>query len=257
LRRWLDAALAGPVALQSQVFSAGGSTTVMGIKEREFRPLSDNLSLEELVSKANFYRRQEGRIDLSFVRKLVLDRYASVGRTSIDPVVFFRLQLVMFFEGIRSERQLMEIASDRLSVRWHLGYDLHEPLSDHSSLTRIRERYGLEILKGFFEKIVEMCVEVGLVGREEVFFDSTKVKANAEIDSLASRFLVETHLSGLFERSWISEEGSEVEPPSTELDTLPTSEDEALIAANAGNCKTCQLRSRDPLWPLSPSVAPS
>jgi transposase len=169
LRRWLDAALAGPVALQSQVFSAGGSTTVMGIKEREFRPLSDNLSLEELVSKANFYRRQEGWIDLSFVRKLVLDRYASVGRTSIDPVVFFRLQLVMFFEGIRSERQLMEIASDHLSVRWYIGYDLHEPLSNHSSLTRIRERYGLEILKGFVEKIVEMCVEVGLVGREEVF----------------------------------------------------------------------------------------
>jgi transposase len=206
---------------------------VMGIKEREFRPLPDNLSLEELVPKDNSYRRLEGRIDLSFVRELVLDRYATVGRTSIDPVVFFRLQLVMFFEGIRSERQLMEIASDRLSVRWYLGYDLHEPLPDHSSLTRIRERYGLEIFRGFFEKIVEMCFEAGLVRGEELFFDSTKVEANADIDSLASRFLVETHLSGLFEGSSILEEGSEVEPPaSTDLDTLPTSEDEALIAAN-------------------------
>ncbi|HVI79257.1 MAG TPA: IS1182 family transposase [Candidatus Acidoferrum sp.] len=204
----------------------------MGIKEREFRPLPDNLSLEELVPKDNFYRRLEGRIDLSFVRELVVDRYATVGRTSIDPVVFFRLQLVMFFEGIRSERQLMEIASDRLSVRWYLGYDLHEPLPDHSSLTRIRERYGLEIFKGFFEKIVQMCFEAGLVRGEELFFDSTKVKANADIDSLASRFLVETHLSGLFERSSISE-GSEIEPPSTDLDTLPTSADETLIVANA------------------------
>ena len=49
----------------------------------------------------------------------------------------------MFFEGIRSERPLMEVAADRLSIRWYLGYDLHEPLPDHSSLTRIRERYGL------------------------------------------------------------------------------------------------------------------
>jgi hypothetical protein len=155
LRRWLDAALAGPVALQSQVFSAGGSTTVMGIKEREFRPLSDNLSLEELVSKANFYRRQEGWIDLSFVRKLVLDRYASVGRTSIDPVVFFRLQLVMFFEGIRSERQLIATASLNLAHRWYLGYALDENLTDHSSLTRIRQRLCVDVFSRFFEKIVD------------------------------------------------------------------------------------------------------
>ena len=207
---------------------------MMGIKEREFRPLPDNLSLEELVPKDNFYRRLEGRIDLSFVRELVVDRYATIGRTSIDPVVFFRLQLVMFLEGIRSERQLMEVAADRLSVRWYLGYDLNEPLPDHSSLTRIRERYGLEIFRGFFEKIVEECFEAGLVWGEELFFDSTKVKADADIDSLASRFLVETHLSRLFEKSTIPE-GSEVEPPATtDLDTLPTTADETLKTANAG-----------------------
>ena len=207
---------------------------MMGIKEREFRPLPDNLSLEKLVPKDNFYRRLEGRIDLSFVRELVVDCYAAVGRTSIDPVVFFRLQLVMFFEDIRSERQLMEIASDRLSVRWYLGYDLHEPLPDHSSLTRIRERYGLEIFRGFFEKIVQMCFEAGLVRGEELFFDSTKVKANADIDSFASRFLVETHLSGLFEESSTPEANASEPSAGTEPYTPPTSEDEALIAANAG-----------------------
>src|SRR3954447_26037190 len=235
MRWWLDAALAGPVALQSQGFSAaGGSTTVMGIKEREFRPLPDYLSLEELVPMDNFYRRLEQRLDLSFVRELVADRYTTVGRHSVDPVVFFRLQLVMFFEGIRSERALMKMASDRLSVRWYLGYDLHEPLPDHSSLTRIRERYGPEIFRGFFERIVEIFVEAGLVRGEELFFDSTKVKANADIDSLASRFLVETHLNGLFEGSSIPE-GSEVRASvGTGLDALPTSDDERLSAANLG-----------------------
>jgi hypothetical protein len=58
----------------------------------------------------------------------------------VDPVVFFKLQLVRFFEGIRSERELMRVAADRLSsVRWYLGYDLHESLPDHSNLTRPRE----------------------------------------------------------------------------------------------------------------------
>jgi transposase len=217
-----------------RLLSRGGSTAMMGIKERNFRPLPQNLSLENLVPRDNFYRCLEERLDLSFVKELVVEYYAAVGRPSIDPEVFFRLQLVMFFEGIRSERQLMEVAADRLSIRWYLGYDLHETLPDHSSLTRIRKRYGLEAFRGFFERIVEMCFEAGLVRGEELFFDSTKVKANADIDSLASRFLVETHLSRLFEEPSISEGSASETSAGTDLDALPTPEYDTLRAANAG-----------------------
>jgi transposase len=163
---------------------------MMGAKIRNFAPLPD-LSLEELVPKDNFYRRLEATLDLSFVRDLVRDCYASSGRPSVDPVVFFRLQLVMFFEDIRSERQLMEVAADRLSVRWFLGYDLDEPLPDHSSLTRIRERYGLQTFRRFFERVVELCVEAGLVWGEELYFDATKIEANASLNSMRSRSLME------------------------------------------------------------------
>jgi hypothetical protein len=61
-----------------------------------------------------------------------------------------------------------------------------------------------------------MCLEAGLVRGEELFFDSTKVKANADIDTLASRFLVETHLSGLFEES-STPEASATEPSAGEF----------------------------------------
>src|SRR5688500_4523946 len=151
---------------------------MMGTKIRSFSPLPHDLSLEDLVPREHFYRRLEARLDLSFVRDLVRPLYARGGRPSVDPVVFFGLQLVMFFEDIRSERQLMEVAADRLSVRWYLGYDLFETLPDHSSLTRIRDRYGLEVFRRFFEEIVEMCAEAGLVWGEELYFDSTKVEAN-------------------------------------------------------------------------------
>src|SRR5690349_679356 len=98
---------------------------MMGTKARIFQPLL-NVSLEDLVPPNHFYRRLERSLDLSFVRDLVRDRYSAFGRPSIDPVIFFKLQLVMFFEGIRSERQLEYAGSDRLSVRWYLGYDLNE-----------------------------------------------------------------------------------------------------------------------------------
>ena len=34
------------------------------------------------------------------------------------------------------------MVADRLSLRWYLGYDLREPLPDHSSLTKIRSATG-------------------------------------------------------------------------------------------------------------------
>jgi len=167
---------------------------MMGTKIRNFAPLPADISLENLVAEDHFYRRLEALLDLSFVREVVGPLYAGGGRPSVDPVIFFKLQLIMFFEDLRSERQLMRVVADRLSLRWYLGYDLHEPLPDHSSLTRIRERFGLEVFRRFFERIVEECVDAGLVWGEELFFDATKVEANASMDSTRSRSLVEGRL---------------------------------------------------------------
>src|SRR5438132_6977059 len=167
---------------------------MMGSKERHFAPLI-NVSLEELVPADHFYRHLERALDLTFVREFVHETYAGGGRPSIDPVVFFKLQLVMFFDGIRSERQLMALAADRLSVRWYIGYNLDEPLPDHSSLTRIRERYGVELFQRFFEAIVDQCQQAGLVWGKELFVDATKVNANASMESVKPRFVVEAHLA--------------------------------------------------------------
>ena len=139
---------------------------MMGRKVRQAGPLPA-VSREDLVPLDHFYRHLDRVLDLGFVHDLVGDAYAAGGRTSIDPVVFFKLQLVMFFEGIRSERLLMRLVADRLSIRWYLGYNLQEPVPDHSSLTRIRSRYGLAIFRRFFEAIVEQCQQAGLVwGRD-------------------------------------------------------------------------------------------
>ena len=182
---------------------------MMGTKERHFAPLI-NVSVEQLVPHDHFYRHLERTLDLSFVREFVQQTYAGGGRPSIDPIVFFKLQLVMFFEGIRSERQLMRHAADRLSVRWFLGYDLGESLPDHSSLTKIRTRYGLEVFRRFFEAIVEQCQEAGLVWGRELYFDGTKVAANAGKESVKPRFAVEAHLNVLFETDGV-EPGDEKE----------------------------------------------
>jgi transposase len=96
--------------------------------------------LDDLVPADHFYRHLDACLDLSFIRDWVTDAYPSIGRPLVDPVVAFTLYLAMVFEGIRSERQLLAAAADRLSVRWYLSDDPGEPLPDHSSPSRIRDR---------------------------------------------------------------------------------------------------------------------
>ena len=76
------------------------------------------VTLEDLVPTDNFYRQLDAKLDLSFVPDLVKNYYANtLGRPSIDPIVFFKLQLILFFEGIRSDRQLMEAVHLNLAHR--------------------------------------------------------------------------------------------------------------------------------------------
>ncbi len=167
------------------------------------------VAIESYIPKDHFYRHLHRVLDLSFVRDLVVHCYASGGRPSIDPVVFFKLELMMFFAGIRSERQLMEQAGYNLAMRWYAGYNLDEPLPDHSSLSKIRARLGLPVFRRFFDVIVEQCVAAGLVWGKELIFDATKVHANAAMDSLEPvlRLVVDDHVAALAEAD-VSEEAS-------------------------------------------------
>src|SRR5215207_3406472 len=180
------------------------------------------VSLENLVPADHFYRHLEAKLELSFVRDWTRALYAERGRPSIDPVVFFKLQLVMFFEGIRSERQLIATASLNLAHRWYLGYALDEPLPEHSSLTRIRQRLGIDIFQRFFEQVVDLCQEADLVWGKELYFDGTKVEANADFDSLVPRFSYEAkaHVADLFAGQPPTDDGPPA-PPSG-IARLPT-----------------------------------
>ncbi len=82
--------------LKKQADSKGSACRMMGNKAREFAPLV-NVSLEKLVPPDHFYRHLEQSLNLVFVRDLVQPYYAAGGRPSIDPIVFFKLQLIMFF----------------------------------------------------------------------------------------------------------------------------------------------------------------
>ena len=146
--------------------------------------------LDKVVPADHLVRQIDAILDLSWVHRELRPYYSHTGRPSIDPVVFFRLQLILFFEGLRSERQLMGVVSDRLSLRWYLGYDFDEALPDHSSLTRSRQRLGEVTIRRMFEYVLQLCIDAGLVGGDLQSVDSTFVQANASLSSLRPRLVV-------------------------------------------------------------------
>ena len=118
---------------------------------------------------------------LSFVRELTAACYADgLGRPSIDPEVYFRMQLVAYLYGITSERQLCEDVYYNLAYRWFCRLSLKDEVPDHSSLTQIRDRFGEEIFETVFRQIVALCRKKGLVHEEcRVMTDATLIAADA------------------------------------------------------------------------------
>jgi len=163
---------------------------MMGLKAVEPK-LYISFSLDAAVPSNHLVRRLAAAVDFDFIRSLVKNTYSHTGQPSVDPVVIFKLSLLGYLYGIRSERRVCEEAGLNMAWRWFLGYELDEPVPDHSVLSKARRRFGRAVYERFFTRIVQLCEARGLVEGDVVFLDSTLSKANASPKSLRSRALVE------------------------------------------------------------------
>ncbi len=142
--------------------------------------------MESFIAEDHFLRRVDRTLEMSFVRDLTATCYSSgQGRPSIDPEVFFRMLLVAYFYGITSDRRLCEEVRFNLAYRWFCRLSLEDDVPDHSSFSRIRDRYGEEIFEMLFRHIVKLCQKKGLVAQEcRVMTDATLIAADASLNSL-------------------------------------------------------------------------
>jgi transposase len=149
------------------------------------------LHLDDLVPKENFYRQLDSGLDLNFLYKETSAYYGTEGQDSIDPVVFFKICLVGYLNNINSDRRLIEYCSNCLDVRLYIRYDIDEPLPWHSTISRTRQLYGEEVFLNLFKRVLSMCVEKGMVRGKRQAVDSAYIKANASMDSLLEKEVVE------------------------------------------------------------------
>jgi transposase len=77
---------------------------------------------------------------LSALAREMAPLYAGSGRPSIAPERLLRAMLLQAFYSIRSERQLMERLEFDLLYRWFVGRGLDDPVWDHSTFSKNRDR---------------------------------------------------------------------------------------------------------------------
>src|SRR5690606_34459262 len=130
-------------------------------------------------------------LDLHFLYQSTQQYYGSEGQQSIDPVVFFKILLVGYLNNINSDRALLRYCADSLSIRLFLGYDLDEELPWHSTISRTRQLYGEEVFLNLFQTVLKMCVNKGMVRGKRQAVDSAFIKANASMDSLVEKEVLE------------------------------------------------------------------
>jgi len=161
---------------------------MIGQRDRSKRTLFITGDIEQFIPDDHILKRVDRVLDLSWLSQEVKGYYcADNGRPSIDPEVAVRLMLAGFFQGIVHDRKLMREAQVNIAIRWFAGYELEEVLPDHSTLSRIRARWGSDTFQAIFRKTVQMCMDAGLVSGETVHVDSTLIRADVSWESLVTR----------------------------------------------------------------------
>lgn len=160
-------------------------------KKKFTEKLFTHFQLSDRVPEENFYRRLKEVLNLQWLYKATQKYYGTEGQQSIDPVVFFKLMLIGYLENLGSDRRIISTVSMRLDMLFFIGYDIDEPLPWHSTLSRTRQLYGEELFKQLFKEVLKQCIDKGMVGGRRQVMDSVAVKANASMDSLMEKEILD------------------------------------------------------------------
>jgi transposase len=151
--------------------------------------------LSDRVPEDNFYRRLNETLDMKWLYKATSCYYGREGQQSIDPVVFFKLILIGYFENLGSDRRIINTVSMRMDTLFFIGYDIDEELPWHSTLSRTRQLYDKEVFKELFQRVLAQCIEKGMVAGHRQAIDSVFIKANASMDSLVAKEILKDGLT--------------------------------------------------------------
>jgi transposase len=155
---------------------------------------SDNSS-GSLFSYVDLEERVPANHPLRVIRALVNDvlvslnaeferLYEGTGRQSIAPERLLRASLLQAFYSVRSERQLMEQIDYNLLFRWFVGLGIDDPVWDHSTFSKNRDRLlDADVAAKFLMAVLRHPKVKRFLSDDHFSVDGTLVEAWASMKS--------------------------------------------------------------------------
>ena len=99
-------------------------------------------------------------ISFDFIYDLATSYYPANGRPSVAPVSMFKMLLVGYLYGIKSEHRLVLEIQLNIAYRWFCGFELGDKIPDYStfSKTRVRKWNKNQLFRQIFLKIVRCLI---------------------------------------------------------------------------------------------------
>jgi transposase len=203
---------------------------------------SKSITLSDRIPERHLLRRVKASIDFDFVYHEVEQLYGAVGHPSVPPPIILKLMVVLVLYNVRSERELMATLPLRLDWLWFLGYDLESETPNHSVLSKARARWGAKLFETFFQRVLEQCIQAGLIDGRQVFVDSSLIDANASIDSLFDKKKATAELRRRLDEQGPTPEG-DASAEQSEVESKPADEVKPKPAEDQDKGKTARYRS--------------
>ena len=145
------------------------------------------VDIESMILENHLLRKIDRVISFEFIYDLLAPYYPSIGRPSVDPVCMFKMLLVGYLYGIKSERRLEAEVQLNLAYRWFCGFELDEAIPDHSTFSKTRTRKWQEsnLFQKVFQEIIRQCITSGLIDGKAMVTDGSYIPANVSRESWA------------------------------------------------------------------------
>ena len=156
---------------------------MMGHQSRQMAMIF--VDIESLIPETHLLRKIERMVSFDFIYDLLAPYYPATGRPSVDPVSMFKMLLIGYLYGIKSERRLVEEVQLNIAYRWFCGFELDDTIPNHStfSKTRTRKWQQSSLFQKAFYEIVKQCIDSGLIDGEAMAADGSYIPANVSRES--------------------------------------------------------------------------
>ena len=156
---------------------------MMGRQSRQMAMLF--VDMESLIPENHLLRKIDRLISFDFIYDFLAPYYPATGRPSVDPVSMFKMLLIGYLYGIKSERRLVEEVQLNIAYRWFCGFELDDAIPDHStfSKTRTRKWQQSNLFQKAFYEIVKQCIAGGLIDGKAMAADGSYIPANVSRES--------------------------------------------------------------------------